>query len=49
MDPNPIAGEQRWDPERYRRWAPYVPELGRGVLDLLDPRPGERVLDPGLR
>ena len=47
MDQNPTAGEQRWDPERYRRWAPYVPELGRGVLDLLDPRPGERVLDLG--
>ncbi len=47
VDQNPTAGEQRWDPERYRRWAPYVPELGRGVLDLLDPRPGERVLDLG--
>ena len=47
VDPNPTTGEQRWDPERYRRWAPYVPELGRGVLDLLDLRPGERVLDLG--
>ena len=47
VDQNATAGEQRWDPERYRRWAPYVPELGRGVLDLLDPRPGERVLDLG--
>ena len=41
------AGEQRWDPDRYRRWAAYVPELGREVVDLLDPRPGERVLDLG--
>ena len=47
VDPNPTAGEQRWDPERYRRWAPYVTELGRGVVELLDPRPGERVLDLG--
>ena len=47
VDTSPTAGEQRWDPERYRRWAPYVPELGRGVLDLLDPRRGERVLDLG--
>ena len=42
-----VTGEQRWDPERYRRWASYVPELGRDVVELLDPRPGERVLDLG--
>ena len=42
------AGDgQRWDPDRYRRWAPFVPALGREVLDLLDPRPGEQVLDLG--
>ncbi len=35
------------DPHRYRRWAPYVPELGRAVVDLLDPRAGERILDLG--
>lgn len=38
---------QRWCPEQYRRCAPYVPELGRGLIDLLDPQPGERVLDLG--
>ncbi|MCY4377277.1 MAG: class I SAM-dependent methyltransferase [Spirochaetaceae bacterium] len=46
-DENATAGGQRWDPERYRRWAAYVPALGREVIDLLDPRPGERVLDLG--
>ena len=39
--------QQRWDPECYKRWAAYVPELGRDVMGLLDPRPGERVLDLG--
>lgn len=39
--------EQRWRPEQYRRCAPYVPELGRGLIDLLDPRPGDRILDLG--
>ena len=38
---------QRWDPERYGRWAAYVPELGRDLIGLLDPRPCERVLDLG--
>ena len=41
------ADQQRWDPERYRHWAAYVPELGRDVMGLLDPRSGERVLDLG--
>ena len=41
------ANQQRWDPECYRRWAAYVPELGHDVMGLLDPRPGERVLDLG--
>lgn len=39
---------QQWNPDAYRRWASYVPELGRGVVDLLDPRPQERVLDLGV-
>jgi SAM-dependent methyltransferase len=36
-----------WDPERYARHAGFVPELGQGVLELLAPRPGERILDLG--
>ncbi len=38
---------QRWDPEAYGRHAGFVPELGRSLIDLLAPRPGERVLDLG--
>ena len=39
--------EQRWDPERYRRNAAFVPALGLGVLDLLAVKAGERILDLG--
>ncbi len=38
---------QRWDPERYQRNAGFVAELGAPLIDLLAPRPGERVLDLG--
>jgi trans-aconitate methyltransferase len=38
---------QRWDPARYARTAPYVPALGQPVLELLAPRPRERILDLG--
>jgi len=38
---------QRWDPERYRRNAGFVAELGAPLIDLLAARPGERVLDLG--
>lgn len=49
MTPAPGAGiaEQRWDPERYRRNAAFVPALGQGVLELLAARPGEHILDLG--
>jgi SAM-dependent methyltransferase len=42
-----MSETQSWDPERYARDAGFVPELGQPVLDLLSPRPGERVLDLG--
>jgi len=42
-----VAGEQRWDPEVYDRNARFVTELGAGVVELLAPRPGERILDLG--
>ena len=39
--------EQVWKAERYAEHAPFVPLLGRSVLDLLNPKPGERILDVG--
>ena len=39
--------EQNWNTEDYRRNAHFVPRLGRPVLNLLNPRPGERILDHG--
>ena len=39
--------EQRWDPRTYAQHARFVSDLGAGVVDLLAPRPGERILDLG--
>jgi len=36
-----------WSAERYARDARFVSDLGAPVLDLLAPRPGERILDLG--
>jgi trans-aconitate methyltransferase len=36
-----------WDATRYDEAFAFVPALGTAVLDLLDPQPGERVLDVG--
>ncbi|MCX7645153.1 MAG: class I SAM-dependent methyltransferase [Rhodobacteraceae bacterium] len=41
------AGGQDWSAAAYRRHAAFVPALGAEVLALLDPRPGERILDLG--
>jgi trans-aconitate methyltransferase len=38
---------QVWDPQRYATHARFVSDLGTPVVDLLDPQPGERVLDIG--
>jgi SAM-dependent methyltransferase len=38
---------QSWSAQGYTTNAGFVPVLGRAVLDLLDPRPGERILDLG--
>ena len=38
---------QRWDPEAYDANARFVSDLGAGVVELLDPLPGERILDLG--
>lgn len=39
--------EQRWDADLYDAKHGFVTEHGRGLLDLLSPQPGERVLDLG--
>jgi SAM-dependent methyltransferase len=41
------VGGQRWDPERYRRNAAFVAAAGEPLIELLAPRPGERILDLG--
>lgn len=38
---------QQWNPERYVKHAGFVAELGLPVLELLNPQPGERILDVG--
>ena len=38
---------QLWKADRYAENAPFVPALGQPVLDLLNVRPGERILDLG--
>jgi SAM-dependent methyltransferase len=42
-----MTSQQTWNPERYARNARFVAELGLPVVDLLDPQPGERILDLG--
>lgn len=38
---------QHWDPERYKRTAGFVAELGAPVVELLAPVAGEHILDLG--
>ena len=39
--------KQHWSAERYAATAHFVPAFGTPVLDLLNPQPGERILDLG--
>ena len=39
--------EQRWDPRTYAQHGRFVSDLGAGVVDLLAPARGERILDLG--
>jgi SAM-dependent methyltransferase len=41
------ASTSKWDAADYARVGAFVVELGGAALDLLDPRPGERILDVG--
>jgi trans-aconitate methyltransferase len=38
---------QSWSPDRYAKNARFVSDLGMPVVELLAPKPGERVLDLG--
>src|SRR5207245_4949 len=42
-----MTSQQTWDPERYDRYARFVSDLGMPVVELLAPKPGERILDLG--
>src|SRR5690242_17341674 len=43
----PAASTSKWDAADYARVGGFVAELGSAALDLLDPKPGERILDIG--
>lgn len=42
-----VNAASRWDPRDYAANAAFVPAMGAPVLALLDPRPGEHILDVG--
>ncbi|MEA3081187.1 MAG: hypothetical protein QOD54_855, partial [Sphingomonadales bacterium] len=42
-----VASTSKWDAAYYARVGAFVAELGGAALDLLDPQPGERILDVG--
>lgn len=42
-----MAVLQSWNPERYARNARFVADLGMPVVELLNPKPEERILDLG--
>jgi SAM-dependent methyltransferase len=41
------VASQQWHPETYEKHARFVSDLGAGVVDLLAPKAGERILDLG--
>ena len=42
-----VASTSQWDAADYARVGGFVPELGQAALVLLDPQPGEHILDVG--
>jgi SAM-dependent methyltransferase len=42
-----MIASQTWDPERYARNARFVSDLASAVVELLNPLPGEHILDLG--
>jgi SAM-dependent methyltransferase len=47
MNPKPVAGSQSWNAESYGANGRFVSDLAGAVIALLDPQPGERILDLG--
>ena len=43
----PAVSTSKWDAAEYARVGAFVAALGGAALDLLDPKPGERILDVG--
>lgn len=43
----PVVSTSKWDARDYARVGGFVAELGTAALDLLDPKPGEQILDVG--
>ena len=41
------ASTSKWDAADYAKVGAFVAQLGGAALDLLDPQPGERILDVG--
>src|SRR5438874_11541990 len=41
----PMSSDQTWNPQRYGEHAHFVPALGQPLLDLLNVKAGERILD----
>ena len=39
--------EQKWDAEAYAKTARFVSDLGAAAVELLDPKPGETIIDLG--
>ena len=42
-----LISTSQWDAADYARVGGFVPALGAAALDLLDPQPGEHILDVG--
>ena len=40
-----MSSDQTWNPQRYAEHAHFVPALGQPLLDLLNVKAGERILD----
>ena len=42
-----VTSTSQWNAADYARLGGFVPALGAAALDLLDPQPGETILDIG--